>query len=1022
MLFLRALFLPHVLFFLFLQFLADEWYWVLGSPFSPPLINVLNMVLWITGTVFVWVVLARIPCCCCFTCSFCYTKRSISWGSSSSGGGRGAEEPPSPSLAGAPVRAAEAGTNSGGTREKISGVQTLEQPDGGNKSTIENHTEQQEAVPEGFPPPLYVCSCFQIRSCADCDAQTSDCCCNRYVFEPLYASILPQSTAAISNKLLRGRGKDAPSPHNLPNFAETGDPRDHGRVLLLAFCVPIWLLLISLTGVKTIAVVGLGFLKVLFWFCLMTPSPSPSSSLAAFLPARGALVSLSAMEKFLHHTPATVMLLSALKVANGGRNLVHSPLLLFLALSVLAGGTVLAAFGVGSPSRGVNLERDEHESAGKGKKSASGSSRDNFSFPESGAEREQTTVFVLRETGISLLLTSQVLLILFLSNPLFSARNAGLTVDNAETFVEFDNFLRRFYLVSFGVVLLATGTWSVRGGRSLCCTKPRILVTTVAQVVIAALIGTVGGQSALGSDTTDPSEVSSQQEVLVFALLAATMFRIGMFSISLPEKSAVSKSNHGSHDWTWRRRTFQESIRSFVFFRTVVFQYGIVSVCLTQNYSFLLTQTCLGAVAWAMLLVAAKRSDELADLPAPVFPPSTKDEAVQPPPGVVGARNATQEHAAEDRRNLAEEGDQILGPVVLVEQERRAPGSDRPVGADDRAAEHEPLPSPVSPPFLHAVFSAIIALACVFGTLAALRGHENCSGAKTSSQTPQNKNATLRFVSWNVQRGYKGQDWWTVNTMADLRSALSEWSPDVVGFQEGEMQHFLLGSADLGFNFRWQEAFSASSGQLRFCSFFYGNSVVHNGFFGNPIFSRTRSLENCRVHQLWPSSHANTLPFLYSQCEVRVERASTVDGVSSKKVVLFNVHGPLLQDDKEANWAQIVRAIREERRGGHAVVLLGDLNTPNRPVPERDRPNNLIGLTTAENQGGAGMVHVLNPFGDAGYEQPDTRVTAAGWPRLDIDHMFVVGHKRVKKAWVHNEGNWMGAISDHLAIVADIEF
>jgi endonuclease/exonuclease/phosphatase family metal-dependent hydrolase len=70
-----------------------------------------------------------------------------------------------------------------------------------------------------------------------------------------------------------------------------------------------------------------------------------------------------------------------------------------------------------------------------------------------------------------------------------------------------------------------------------------------------------------------------------------------------------------------------------------------------------------------------------------------------------------------------------------------------------------------------------------------------------------------------------------------------------------------------------------------------------------------------------------------------------------------------------------------------------------------------------------GMTHVLNPERDLRYHYPDTRMrtsTTYAPGRLAIDHMFVIGHKRIVSA--SSPMHEVRFVSDHFPILARIVF
>jgi len=108
-----------------------------------------------------------------------------------------------------------------------------------------------------------------------------------------------------------------------------------------------------------------------------------------------------------------------------------------------------------------------------------------------------------------------------------------------------------------------------------------------------------------------------------------------------------------------------------------------------------------------------------------------------------------------------------------------------------------------------------------------------------------------------------------------------------------------------------------------------------------------------------------------------------------------------------------------------AFLLAGDLNSINHALPSLDRPNFLKPLTET-----AGLQHFLG-FTEADFERngaeiyPETRrPTVSASRRLSIDHIFVKGHRRVirKRFWMDHEFDWNEVPSDHMPLVAEVEF
>jgi endonuclease/exonuclease/phosphatase family metal-dependent hydrolase len=70
-----------------------------------------------------------------------------------------------------------------------------------------------------------------------------------------------------------------------------------------------------------------------------------------------------------------------------------------------------------------------------------------------------------------------------------------------------------------------------------------------------------------------------------------------------------------------------------------------------------------------------------------------------------------------------------------------------------------------------------------------------------------------------------------------------------------------------------------------------------------------------------------------------------------------------------------------------------------------------------------GMTHVLNPERDLTFNYPDTRITPPGDYKpggLAIDHMFVIGHKRIVSA--SSPWDEVKDVSDHGPVQARIVF
>ena len=74
------------------------------------------------------------------------------------------------------------------------------------------------------------------------------------------------------------------------------------------------------------------------------------------------------------------------------------------------------------------------------------------------------------------------------------------------------------------------------------------------------------------------------------------------------------------------------------------------------------------------------------------------------------------------------------------------------------------------------------------------------------------------------------------------------------------------------------------------------------------------------------------------------------------------------------------------------------------------------------------MEHFLNISAADGERDPtlypETRRTSTSGRRLDIDHIFVKGHRNITKriVWGDAEVDWDETVSDHMPLVTEIEF
>ncbi|CAD7942422.1 unnamed protein product [Amoebophrya sp. A120] len=316
-------------------------------------------------------------------------------------------------------------------------------------------------------------------------------------------------------------------------------------------------------------------------------------------------------------------------------------------------------------------------------------------------------------------------------------------------------------------------------------------------------------------------------------------------------------------------------------------------------------------------------------------------------------------------------------------------------------------------------------------------------------------NATqLTFLTWNAQRGFPGSDFsiqQNFGALYDKLSRLMSPSVDVVGLQELEAQHPILGARDFGlylaavgttpqdetknadyasFCQRNSALLSSSSSELASssstttparCAFVYGNKVRANSFGGQPIVTHAgvslRKAES--LVGTWPSDFPFPA-FGYSRVTIALPAETTAAGtptaaVPARFIYVYNAHGNIFH--RPRYWPQIAQEVSLAMQTGKIVgaVVMGDMNYRGQRLEPRFQQ--YAGPIPEEHE----LRHVLNMNKTREFSFPETRISSPTTRKLDIDHIFVAGEKRVVYARALDE-LWAENISDHIPVIATIEF
>jgi len=263
----------------------------------------------------------------------------------------------------------------------------------------------------------------------------------------------------------------------------------------------------------------------------------------------------------------------------------------------------------------------------------------------------------------------------------------------------------------------------------------------------------------------------------------------------------------------------------------------------------------------------------------------------------------------------------------------------------------------------------------------------------------------ITVVTWNIQRGFAGTDMSTAVNYGNVYAYLGEMGADIAAFQEVEAGHPFTGASDFG-SFLGSASssglcarpsrFGSSSG----CDFYYGAVLAEQRLFANTMLSGSGvRLRDCSVGK-WENRFPNPMN-IYTLCAAEA---------GSRHIAIYNVHPgrPAFVATMPAI-AEMVRAsIKSNAFDG--VVVMGDFN--GRISEQKATYQILVDL---------GMVNVLNPLKLANYTYPGTRMRVPTIPLIDVDHIYVFGHKRVVQARAR-EDLWADELSDHIPVVATLEF
>jgi len=263
----------------------------------------------------------------------------------------------------------------------------------------------------------------------------------------------------------------------------------------------------------------------------------------------------------------------------------------------------------------------------------------------------------------------------------------------------------------------------------------------------------------------------------------------------------------------------------------------------------------------------------------------------------------------------------------------------------------------------------------------------------------------LTVATWNIQRGFAGTDRSTALNYGSVYSKLSEWGVDVASFQESEASHPFTGATDFG-SYLGSAASSGLCamtprfGNYSACDFYYGGVLAKQTIFGNAMLAASGiRWKTCDLGRLKSTFPMPTRPYTWCSAELR-----------NKSLAIYSLHLSFTEGARHVR--NIANDVQATLASGafDIVIVMGDFNVR---ISDSER--------IYQPFWDVGMVHVLNPFGLPNFEYPGTRTPVPGRRVLDVDHIFVFGHRRVVEARAREE-LWKDELSDHIPVVATIEF